>query len=103
MPTKKTNPHVSGSLDDLIQRRKERSPAFAELYDEELSKLALARKVRQLREQKHMSQEQLAALVNTKQPAIARIESGKVMPRLDLLQRIAAALGMRLELRFVRT
>jgi len=103
MPTKKTNPHVGGSLDELIKRRKERSSTFAELYDEELNKLALARKVRQLREQQNMSQEQLAALVNTKQPAIARIESGKVMPRLDLLQRIAAALGMRLELRFVRT
>jgi GntR family transcriptional regulator, transcriptional repressor for pyruvate dehydrogenase complex len=92
--------HVGSSLDEPIERQEQR---LAERGDEALSKLALARKVRHLREQQDMSQEELASRVNTRQSAIARLESGKVMPRLDLLQRIAAALGMRLELHFART
>lgn len=99
---KKNNPHVGGNLSDLIERRKATSPEFAKLYDEELEKLALARRLRELRESRNLSQAELATKVGTQQPAIARIESGKVLPRLDLLHKIAAALGMRLEIRFAR-
>jgi DNA-binding XRE family transcriptional regulator len=99
---KKTNPHVGGSLSELIERRKARSPDFARLYDEELDKLALARRLRELRESQNLSQAELATRVGTQQPAIARIESGKVVPRLDLLHKIVAALGMRLEIRFAK-
>lgn len=102
MPTKKRNPHVGGSLQELIQERKADSPAFAALYDEEFNKLALARQVRELREKNKLSQVELAERVGTKQPAIARLESGRVVPRLDLLQKIARALGMRLEIQFVK-
>lgn len=99
---KKNNPPVGGSLSALIERRKARSPEFARLYDEELEKLALARQLRELRESQNLSQAELATRVGTKQPAIARIESGKVLPRLDLLHKIALALGMRLEIRFAK-
>jgi DNA-binding XRE family transcriptional regulator len=99
---KKSNPHVGGSLSELIERRKASSPEFAKLYDEELDKLALARRLRDLRESRNLSQAELATRVGTQQPAIARIESGKVLPRLDLLHKIAAALGMRLEIRFAK-
>jgi DNA-binding XRE family transcriptional regulator len=102
MPAKKPNPHVGGSLEALIERRKAKSPTFAALFDEELGKLALARQVRELREQSQLSQAELAERVGTKQPAIARLESGRVVPRLDLLQKIAAALGRELEIRFVK-
>lgn len=101
MATKKPNPHVGGSIDDLIERKKAQSPTFAALYEEELNKRIIARRIRELREKRGLSQEELATLVETKQPAIARLESGKILPRLDLLQKIAAALGTRLELRFV--
>jgi transcriptional regulator with XRE-family HTH domain len=49
-----------------------------------------------------LSQAELAERAGTKQPAIARLESGRVVPRLELLQKIADALGMRLEVRFVK-
>jgi len=39
-------------------------------------------------------------MVETKQPSIARIESGRALPRLEVLQRIASALGMRLTIDF---
>jgi DNA-binding XRE family transcriptional regulator len=102
MPSKKRNPHVGGSLQELIEQRKADSPTFAALYEEEFNKLALARQVRELRERHKLSQAELAERVGTKQPAIARLESGRVVPRIDLLQKIAHALGMQLEIRFVR-
>lgn len=102
MPSKKPNPHVGGSLAELIEGRKAKSPAFTALFHEELGKLAIARQMRELREKHNLSQAELAERVGTKQPAIARLESGRVVPRLDLLQKIAAALGLELELRFVK-
>ena len=54
-----------------------------------------------LRIAKGLSQAQLAKLVGTKQPGIARLESGKTEPKLSFLRRVAEALGYRLEIRFV--
>jgi ribosome-binding protein aMBF1 (putative translation factor) len=102
MPSKKHNPYVGPSLDALIERRKATSPTFSALFNEELGKLELARQVRELREQENLSQGELAERCGTKQPAIARLESGRVVPRLDLLQKIAAALGRDLQVRFVK-
>lgn len=101
MPTKKHNPHIGGNLSELIERRKSQSTTFAALYDEELNRLLLARQLRELREKQNLSQSELARRVGTKQPAIARLESGRVLPRLDLLYKIAIALGRHLEVSFV--
>ena len=45
---------------------------------------------------KNLSQEKLAKLVGTKQPSIARMESGKTLPSLSFLEKIAKALGTHL-------
>lgn len=52
----------------------------------------------QRREELELTQTELAALVGVHQAAIARMESGRVMPRLDTAQRIACALGLELTL-----
>ena len=54
-----------------------------------------------LRIAKGLTQAQLAQLVGTRQPGIARLESGKTEPKLSFLRRVAKALGYRLEIRFV--
>ena len=48
-----------------------------------------------------MTQAELAEKVGTRQPNIARLEAGKHEPTLDLLRRVAEALGYRLDVRFV--
>ena len=58
-----------------------------------------AYQVARLRIMRGLSQEQLAELVDTKQPSIARLESGKTEPRLSFLRRVVEALGGRLEVR----
>ena len=47
-----------------------------------------------------MSQVEVAALAGTKQPNIARLESG-VVPNLDFLEKVARALGGHLDVRIV--
>ncbi|MFE6335233.1 helix-turn-helix domain-containing protein [Streptomyces sp. NPDC002776] len=56
--------------------------------------------VRSWRRQRGMSQARLAELAGTGQAAISRIESGRDLPTLALLERIAAALDCRLTVSF---
>lgn len=44
-----------------------------------------------------LTQQQLAARVGISQPALARIESGRISPRIDTLARLLRACGMSLE------
>lgn len=73
------------------------SPEFRAAAEE----LEPAYQVARLRILRGLTQEQLAKLVGTRQPSIARLESGKVEPRLSFLRRVVEMLGARLEVRIV--
>ena len=60
-----------------------------------------AYQIARLRIERGLTQAQLAALVGTKQPSIARLEKGQSTPSVAFLNRLAAALGVRLELHFI--
>lgn len=94
---KKKNPHIGRRLDEFIREQRAQDPEFRAEFD----RLQLARKVKGLREKKKMSQVELAELAGTKQPNIARLESGKVIPKLDFLEKVARALGGRLDVRII--
>ncbi len=94
---KKRSRHIGRSLNEFIREQRRKDPEFAAEFD----RFEVARLVRELRELKKLSQGELAARVGTKQPAIARLESGRVVPKLDLLDKVARALGTRLAVRFV--
>ena len=96
----KKNPHVGSSFDDFLEEEKQSDPRFAAALDEQFDRLELARAVRHLRGTLGLSQAELAERVGTKQPGIARLESGRVVPKLELLQKIATAAGRKLEVRF---
>jgi len=57
--------------------------------------------VARLRIQRGLTQAQLAEMVGTRQPSIARLENGSSVPSLSFLDRIATALDARIELNFV--
>lgn len=52
------------------------------------------------RNNKGITQKELADKIGTKQSAIARLESGNINPSLDLLEKIAAEMGYKLTVQF---
>ena len=74
-----------------------RDPEFRAEYEA----LEPAFQVAQLRIQRGLTQKELADLVGTSQPVIARFESGRMEPRLAFLRRIVKALGAYVEVRIV--
>jgi transcriptional regulator with XRE-family HTH domain len=60
-----------------------------------------AYQVARLRVKRGLTQEQLAELVGTHQASIARLESGKVEPRLSFLRKVAKALQGHLTVQIV--
>lgn len=89
---------------------KRRLPSFEEweaenLKDPEFVKaleaLEPGYQVARLRIQRRLTQAQLAEMVGTQQPSIARLENGSSQPSLSFLQKIAEALNARLEVRLV--
>jgi transcriptional regulator with XRE-family HTH domain len=66
-----------------------------------LATLAPAYQVARLRILRGLTQEQLAELAGTKQPSIARLESGASEPSVHFLRKVAKALNARIEVRLV--
>jgi ribosome-binding protein aMBF1 (putative translation factor) len=54
------------------------------------------------RVERGMTQQEVAAALNTKQSVISRAESATSLPSLTLLRRIADALGYKIEIRFIK-
>ena len=57
--------------------------------------------VARLRIQRGLTQTQLAEMVGTRQPSIARLENGSSTPSLSFLNKIAVALNAKIEVRIV--
>ncbi|MGB3701342.1 MAG: helix-turn-helix transcriptional regulator [Anaerolineales bacterium] len=57
--------------------------------------------VARLRMQRGLTQTQLAEMVGTRQPSIARLENGSSKPSLTFLNKIAAALNAKIEVKLV--
>jgi len=74
-----------------------KDPEFREAYEA----LEPAYQIARLRILRGLTQQQLAEKVGTKQPSIARLESGRSTPTLDFLRRVAQALDARVEIRIV--
>lgn len=72
-------------------------PEVKQAYDS----LEPAYQIGRLRIALGLTQAQLAERVRTKQPSIARLESGASQPSVAFLRKVAAALDARLEMRFV--
>jgi ribosome-binding protein aMBF1 (putative translation factor) len=80
---------------DMLKEQSFQNPEVKALYDA----LEPAYQVTCLRIQQGMTQEELANKVGTKQPNIARLESGESESSIDLLRRVAKALGGKLLIR----
>ena len=81
-----------------VFKRYEKSPAFIKSYNEEAMRLNLVMEIKRVRKEKGMTQLAVAKKAKMPQSVIARIESGQHSISLDTLNRIAHALGKRVQL-----
>jgi ribosome-binding protein aMBF1 (putative translation factor) len=76
------------------------SPEAGSGYQRARRALELGEQIRHLREAKGISQAELGRRIGSTQPAIARLEAGRVSPTLETLDRVAAALEVELVVGF---
>lgn len=86
--------YIGSSVFETIKEW-EKDPVFRKAVDEHVEKAKLAKMLKDIRQQEHISQVQLAKKANVTQSVIARIETGtsKTLPRLDLFNRILHSVG----------
>lgn len=75
-----------------VKEQIKRDPRFAKDLKEARAEVRLAVMIARLREERGLSQRDLAKITGIKQPQIARIEKGGQMPTLETLWRLADAL-----------
>ncbi|MBI3398725.1 MAG: helix-turn-helix transcriptional regulator [Deltaproteobacteria bacterium] len=85
------------NLKNYISERKKRDKKFAEGFDEGYEQFKVGVMLRQARESAGLTQDELARRLKTKKTAISRIENHADDIKLSTLERVAAALGKRLQ------
>ena len=77
-----------------------KGPKYRKEYEALEGEFALASAVIDARSRAGLTQTELARKMGTTQPVVARLESGRVRPSMRTLERLAAATGSRLLIRF---
>lgn len=88
-------------LEELSRAREARNPGFPALVDAARRQRAVIRRLTERRKAQKLSQEEVAARMGTKQPAVARLERFENEPLLSTLHRYAAAINCELTLDLV--
>lgn len=86
------------TLDDYIDKNLKK-PGFRKAWEASEVRYQLVRQLIKERITKKISQRKLAKMADTTQAVISRVENLSVNPSIDLVERIAFALGKRLELK----
>jgi ribosome-binding protein aMBF1 (putative translation factor) len=86
-------------LKKYIAGRKKKDKEFANGFDEGYEQFKIGTVLRQARESAGLTQEDLANRLKTKKTAISRIENHAEDIKLSTLDRVAKALGKRLQVR----
>lgn len=83
-----------------LHRKWMKEPKCRNAYEALEEEFVLASAVIDARNRAGLTQQELAQKMGTTQPAVARLESGRVRPSMRTLERLAAATGSRLLIRF---
>jgi len=86
-------------LKKYIKERKKKDKKFAEKFEEGYEQFKVGVMLRQAREAAGLTQEELARRLKTQKTAISRIENHAEDIKLSTLERVASALGKRLQIR----
>ena len=83
-----------------LHRKWLKDPGYRAEYDALEDEFALAGAMFEARTRAGLTQEELAARMQTSQSAVARMESGRALPSASTLKRFASATGSRLRITF---
>ena len=90
--------NIEGYFQEKLKDKK-----FRRLYMIERAKVALAQKIAEMRQEKHMNQKELAARLGVSQQFISQVETAEAANlTLDTLIRIADSLGYGVRISFPR-
>lgn len=89
-------------LDFSIWEKKAlKNPKFKKEYDKLQPEFAMIEAIVKTRNDRGLTQEQLAGRIGTKQSVISRLEIGRANPTVSFLKKLALALHSNLEIRFI--
>ena len=94
-----TGEHDPDNLEELARMMAD--PRFRAYHEDRAEEMAVIEAMVAARQAAGLSQAELAARLGSTQPAVARLEAGRVSPRLTTLRRIAKVSGYRLAVSFV--
>lgn len=76
-------------------------PNFKKEWDDLEPEFQIMQMIIDIRQEKGLTQKQLAELAGIEQASLSRIENGKVSPDISTIKKIAGATGKRLRIEFV--
>ena len=88
-------------LKKYVEKRKKKDKKFAQNYEIGYHDFKLGVILKSIRENQGITQEELAKRLNTKKPAISRIENHAEDIRLSTLEKMVIALGRKLKVQIV--
>ncbi len=83
------------------KKEKMKDPEFKAEYDRQQPEFAVIEAILEARVKKDITQKTLAERMGTKQSVISRLESGNANPSIAVLQKLAKALNLHLEIKFI--
>lgn len=90
---------IDGHLQKMLKDKE-----FRRLYEIERAKVALAQRIAEMREEKHLNQKALAQKLGVSQQFVSQIETGEGRNlTLDTLIRIAGSLGHKVRISFPKS
>ena len=87
-------------VDRYIEKREKSTPGFKRNVEKEYENLKIGERIKQLRLEKGMTQEELAKKLHTTKSAISRLENHAESMRLSTIERVADVFEKRLEIVF---
>ncbi len=87
--------------EEFKKKRFKENPKLKEEYDKLELEYKIKSQIIDLRRKKKLTQKQLAELMGTRQPSVARLESGEYNPSLEFLKKVADILDTDLDIRFI--
>ena len=91
--------NIDGYFNELLKNKK-----YRRAYEIERAKVALAQKIAEMRQEKHLNQKELAEKLGVSQQFISQIETGEGKNlTLDTLIRLAESLGRKVRISFPKS